>query len=113
VIWLGGGAKKDVSLDELRQTIPQYCKKVVLLSGTGTDELLKHSTEPSPSNRTIEGVPVLVVDSLAEAVKTALADSQPGDVLLFSPGFASFGLFKNEYERNDQFLTIINSLTAT
>ncbi len=112
VIWLGGGAKKDVSLDELRQTIPQYCKKVVLLSGTGTDELLKHETEHSTINRTIEGAPVLVVDSLAEAVKAALADGQPGDVLLFSPGFASFGLFKNEYERNDQFLTIINSLTA-
>jgi len=39
---------------------------------------------------------------------SALAAGAPGDILLFSPGFASFGLFKNEYERNDEFIRCIN-----
>jgi UDP-N-acetylmuramoylalanine-D-glutamate ligase len=33
-----------------------------------------------------------------------VAQAEAGDVILFSPGFASFGLFTNEYERNDVFM---------
>ncbi len=96
VIWIGGGAKKDLSLDELVEIIPKYCKKVVLLEGTGTD-LIKNEIECE------------VVGSVEAAVKAGLASGQPGDVILFSPGFASFGMFKNEYERNDEFVRVINS----
>jgi UDP-N-acetylmuramoylalanine--D-glutamate ligase len=39
-----------------------------------------------------------------------MEQADPGDVILFSPAFASFGLFKNEYERNDEFLKIISNL---
>jgi len=28
-------------------------------------------------------------------------------VVLFSPAFASFGMFKNEYDRGDQFMELI------
>ena len=42
-------------------------------------------------------------------MKAGLASAESGDVLLFSPGFASFGLFKNEYERNDKFLSCIEN----
>lgn len=45
---------------------------------------------------------------MQEAVKAGLAAGQPGDVLLFSPGFASFGMFKNEYERNDEFVRCVD-----
>ena len=68
---------------------------MVLLPGTGTD-LIKDSVEGD------------VVESVEEAVAAGLAAGEPGDVLLFSPGFASFGLFKNEYERNDEFVKCIN-----
>lgn len=96
VIWFGGGAKKDIDTTELLSTIPQYCKKVVLLEGTGTD--------------TIKGLlECEVVSSVEEGVRVSLSASEPGDVLLFSPGFASFGMFKNEYERNDEFLRVIAS----
>jgi UDP-N-acetylmuramoylalanine--D-glutamate ligase len=100
VIWLGGGAKKDLSLDELQAVVPVYCKKAVLLEGTGTD-LMKDLIDCE------------VVGSVAAGVKAGLAAGQPGDVLLFSPGFASFGMFKNEYERNDLFLSVIQSLQET
>ncbi len=95
VILIAGGAYKDIDTEELIKTIPEYCKKVVLLSGTGTDKI----------KDTVEAV---VVDSIEEAVEAGLAGGQPGDVLLFSPGFASFGMFKNEYERNDAFIDCIN-----
>jgi UDP-N-acetylmuramoylalanine-D-glutamate ligase len=37
----------------------------------------------------------------------------PNDVVLFSPAFASFGLFVNEYERNDLFVKIVNNYAAS
>lgn len=97
VIWLGGGAKKDVDPTELLATIPQCCKKVILLAGTGTDTIK-------------DLIECEVAESVEAAVKAGLTYGQPGDVLLFSPGFASFGMFKNEYERNDEFLRVIDSL---
>ncbi len=53
-------------------------------------------------------VEATVATDMAEAVTTAMENGLPGDVLLFSPGFASFGLFKNEYERNDAFVECVN-----
>jgi len=104
VILIAGGADKSIDLRVLLDEIPKYCKKVVLLAGTGTDRLMAKSGLNSTINRTID---FKVVESIDEAVKAGLAVGQPGDVLLFSPGFASFGLFKNEYERNDEFVRVV------
>ncbi len=97
VIWLGGGAKKDLDTSELINTIPEFCKKVILLEGTGTDGIK-------------DLIECEVVKSVEDAVKAGVAAGAAGDVLLFSPGFASFGMFKNEYERNDEFMRVVNGL---
>lgn len=91
VILIMGGADKGIDMSELLSEIPKYCKQVVLLPGTGTERIKNE----------IEGE---VTDSMEEAVKTALGHASRGDTILFSPAFASFGLFKNEYDRNDQFV---------
>lgn len=109
VVLLAGGAAKEVDPSNLLEEIPHYCKQVVLLAGTGTDQLL----EKAESRDRINGVPVTVVSSLPEGIALALKECTPGDALLFSPGFASFGLFKNEYERNDLFLSEIAALQQT
>jgi UDP-N-acetylmuramoylalanine--D-glutamate ligase len=95
VILIAGGSFKEVDPSILVPAIKEYCKKVYLLPGTGTDRLVNF----------IEGK---VCDSLEAAVKDGLTTGEDGDVLLFSPGFASFGMFKNEYDRNDQFVNIIS-----
>lgn len=95
VVLIAGGANKNIDPAELLEAVGRYCKKVVLLPGTGTD-VIKGLLEAE------------VVESMEAAVAAGLAVGQPGDVLLFSPGFASFGLFKNEYERNDAFVACVN-----
>jgi UDP-N-acetylmuramoylalanine--D-glutamate ligase len=95
VVLIAGGAYKEISPDKLIEIIPEYCKKVILLSGTGTD-LIK------------ERIQCEVVGSIEDAVKAGFVAGSAGDVLLFSPGFASFGLFKNEYERNDEFVRCVS-----
>ncbi|MCD5381053.1 MAG: UDP-N-acetylmuramoyl-L-alanine--D-glutamate ligase [Candidatus Pacebacteria bacterium] len=98
IILVAGGAYKEVDPKVLVEAIPKYCKKVLLLPGTGTD-LIKSEIECE------------VVENVSTAVKAAMADGESGDVLLFSPGFASFGEFKNEYERNDEFVKCINEVS--
>jgi UDP-N-acetylmuramoylalanine--D-glutamate ligase len=98
VILIAGGADKGIGREDLLVEISKYCKQVMLLPGTGTD-IIKKELE------------AIEVDNIEEAVQGGLAVGLPGDVLLFSPGFASFGLFKNEYERNDAFVTCVNKIT--
>jgi len=50
-----------------------------------------------------------VVD-MKEAVAKAMEAAKAGSIVLLSPAFASFGLFKNEYDRNDQFMTAVKNL---
>ena len=49
-------------------------------------------------------------DDLNKAVQEAFASAESGDTILFSPAFASFGMFKNEYDRGDQFNEIVKDL---
>lgn len=93
-----GGADKGLDPAALLYEVAKTCKRVILLSGTGTDRIVPFMQDYS------------IFDSLEAAVHEAIACAEPGDTVLFSPAFASFGMFKNEYERNDQFLALVRSL---
>jgi UDP-N-acetylmuramoylalanine--D-glutamate ligase len=101
LILIAGGADKGLDLDPMINAVNKYCKKVFLLPGTGTERIknkeLRIEAEESKD--------------LNEAVKNAFDFAEEGDVILFSPGFASFGLFVNEYDRNDQFLKLVSSIS--
>ena len=49
---------------------------------------------------------------MAEAVTAARRAARPGDVILLSPGCASFGLFLDEFDRGEQFRETVAALTA-
>ena len=92
-----GGADKNLDMSDLVKEIPKYCKKVVLLAGTGTEKL----------GGKIDGI---LVKNLKEGLLEALKASKKGDILLLSPAFASFGMFKNEFDRGDQFVKLVKNL---
>lgn len=98
VVLLAGGADKQVDLSPLIEEIGRSCRAVVLLEGTGTQKLISQ-------------IEAEVYDDLEAAVHAGLALCEPGDVFLFSPAFASFGMFENEYDRNDQFVDIVKKIT--
>ncbi len=91
-----GGADKGLDMDELLAKLPEV-KRVVLLAGTGTERIRGE----------LPGAPVL--DSLARAVAEAFAHAEKGDAVLLSPAFASFGMFKNEFDRGDQFNALVRA----
>jgi len=96
IILIAGGSYKEVDPSPLVPVIEEFCKHVILIPGTGTD-MLRGLVQAE------------IVSSIEEAVKAGFEAGDPGDILLFSPGFASFGMFKNEYERNDMFLETVKS----
>ncbi len=102
VVLIVGGTDKQIELGALPDTIAQRCSHVVLYSGTGT-EALKAALPESVTNEEHA--------TLAECVTAAFATAAPGNVILFSPGFSSFGKeYKNEYDRNDQFVRLAQQL---
>jgi len=96
IVLIVGGADKGLDMGALKKAIPHYVKSVVLLPGTGTDKF------------NLDGA--LKAEDLREAVWTAIDRAEPDDILLFSPAFASFGMFKNEFDRGERFLEIVNKL---
>ena len=102
IVLIMGGADKGLDMSKLVQEIPKYCKALVLLPGSGTEMLQVTSYKLQ-----IEVVEVL---NLHNAVRRALDYATKGDTILFSPAFASFGMFQNEYDRGEQFTKIVESL---
>ena len=102
IILICGGADKKLDLNLFVDIINTFCKAVIFTPGTGTDRLL--------SSHKVKSDKVYKVNNLNKALKTALGLASKGDVILFSPAFASFGQFNNEYERNDLFMKIVKKL---
>ena len=98
IVLLAGGADKGLDMSALVRDIPTCVKRVILLSGTGTDRILGELADAS------------VYADLESALREAVSYAAPGDAVLFSPAFASFGMFKNEYDRGDQFNTLVKNL---
>lgn len=105
IILIAGGADKALSLDPLYAGIDAHVKALVLVPGSGTERLLH---EASTHARALPMDPVQdVATDLAAAWERAREIAVAGDIILFSPGFASFGQYANEYERNDHFLSLV------
>ncbi|MDQ5958096.1 MAG: UDP-N-acetylmuramoylalanine--D-glutamate ligase [Patescibacteria group bacterium] len=101
IILLGGGADKELDFAEYAKVVPAYVKKFILFTGKATEKIKAVLSV---------GAEVVVVDSMATAFASAKAVAETGDMILLSPGAASFGVFQNEYQRNDQFVEVFGSL---
>ncbi|MHB8710403.1 MAG: UDP-N-acetylmuramoyl-L-alanine--D-glutamate ligase [Minisyncoccota bacterium] len=96
-ILIMGGTDKGLDMTALILKLPE-AKRVILLAGSGTDRLRDE----------IPDAPIF--NDLSHAVADAFAHAEKGDSILFSPAFASFGMFKNEFDRGDQFVAIVQTL---
>ncbi len=101
IVLIGGGADKELDFTEYGQKVPDLIKTFILFPGSGTEKIKQ--VLPVDSK-------VVEVNSMTEAVKEALTLVSVGDMIMLSPGAASFGVFNNEYERNDQFVEQFNKI---
>ena len=102
VVLIAGGNSKQLDFAEYAEAAARRAKRVILLKGNASDAFAAAIRERAAS----QGRGDLVsgpYDDLARALAEARAATEPGDVVLLSPGFTSFGMFLNEFDRGDRF----------
>jgi UDP-N-acetylmuramoylalanine--D-glutamate ligase len=100
---LTGGANKSLDLEPLAAAIREHAASIVLIDGSATpllQQLLANVEQP------IAGP----FRAMEPAVEAARASAQRGDVVLLSPGVASFGIFTDEFDRGEQFRGAVERL---
>jgi UDP-N-acetylmuramoylalanine--D-glutamate ligase len=101
IIFLGGGMDKNADYTALVKAMKGRVKKAILFAGTGTDKIV----ELLPKN-----LSYVVVDGMKEAFNEVGKVAKRADIVLLSPAAASFGIFKNEFDRGDQFIEYVKKL---
>lgn len=104
IIALAGGFDRGLDLtDHIEQLLTSNIKGLILFPTTG-DRMATQMQELSDQTHRSINFPIHHVKSMSEAISIAKSLAQPGDVVLLSPGAASFGLFKDYADRGDQFI---------
>lgn len=109
IVLIAGGNSKRLDVTEFAAEAAVGAKRVVLLAGDATAEFADAIRQYASAHGRANPI-VGLYDDLSVAVRTAHAAAVPGDVVLLSPGFTSFGMFLNEFDRGDQYIELVKSL---
>lgn len=101
VIWIAGGIDKGNDYSLMQDIVRNKVKAIVCL---GKDNRKIHEA----FNRTVDMI--VNTESMKDAVNAARHFATPGDVVLLSPGCASFDLFEDFEDRGRQFKQEVKSL---
>jgi UDP-N-acetylmuramoylalanine--D-glutamate ligase len=102
VILITGGTDKNLDFEPVRSAFAKP-KMIILLAGSGTEKL-KTALEK-------DAIPFLgPFDDLGLAVSAAHTRAKHGDIVLLSPGCASFGMFVNEFDRGRKFKDAVRAI---
>ncbi len=100
IVLIAGGYDKGLDMQKAASAINKYCSFVSFLRGTGTERFLNEYK--------IE-VSFKVFDNLEETLDKAIKEAQKNEPIILSPGFASFGIFKNEFDRGEKFKKLVEA----
>ncbi len=114
LILLAGGRDKEMVWDEWSRQVTARCKAVVLFGALAemlaqrlaNCELITETGLPLPA----ASLPVVRVNTLAEAVNAAAALAVSGDVVLLSPGGTSYDAFTDFEERGRLFRELVRQI---
>jgi len=99
IILLAGGTDKKLNFKAWGKEIKRWRPRIIFFSGTATDKMHKELKSYSHVLGTVR--------SMKEAMRLAKQEAHKGDIVLLSPGAASFGIFKNEFDRGEQFCRLV------
>lgn len=99
IILIAGGKDKNFDFTPLQETVRERVK-VLILMGEAKEKL----------NRAIgDFTETFLVGTFEEAILLSFQKSRNGDIILLSPGCASFDMFKNYEERGDYYKKLVHS----
>lgn len=103
---IAGGHDKQTDLTPFADAIKEHDVAVTLLNGSATPTL-----QAMLEARGVEYCGPF--DSMKSAFAAMQRDVLPGDIVGLVPGCASFGMFRNEFDRGDQFRAEVETLQET
>ncbi len=97
-----GGTDKELEFEEVAKVMKRTKPLIYLLPGTAREKIVKALTKAK----------VVWSDalSLQDAMTHITSHVVRGDLVLLSPGCTSFGSFKNEFDRGEQFVKLVKKL---
>ncbi|HUC13899.1 MAG TPA: cyanophycin synthetase, partial [Acidimicrobiales bacterium] len=96
VVLIAGGRNKGLDLSDLASTVPPV--RAVVAIGEASHEV---------TSAFFGLIPVRHAGSMGEAVDAALSLALPGDVVVLSPGCASFDWYSSYKERGEHFTALV------
>ncbi|HEY5257994.1 MAG TPA: UDP-N-acetylmuramoyl-L-alanine--D-glutamate ligase [Candidatus Baltobacteraceae bacterium] len=102
IVLVSGGRAKGTAFDELGAAIDLRAKAAVLIGESA-----------AAIEATLQRTPVARASSMHDAVAKARALAAPGDIVILSPGCASFDMFASAEDRGEQFAAAVAALQAT
>ena len=104
LVVIAGGYDKGLPVGNFVRALQAKASAVVFLPGTATRKMKSK----------IRNAKFEIVDAktMKEAVRFAHRAARPTGTVLLSPGAASFGLFKHEFDRGEQFAQAVQALSA-
>lgn len=108
IVLLAGGYDKQIDLSAIASVAVSRCRAVALIGQTGPQ--LGRLIEAAARVANVVGPTCRGFESLEQAVAWSLQSSSPGDVVLLSPGCASYDWFQNYIERGEQFSTLVQRM---
>jgi len=105
IVILVGGYDKGAQFDDLGVALSRRAKAVVAI-GAARDRI----AAALEASRTGSAPILALADDLPHALETAIKHAGPGDVVLFSPGCASYDMFDNYEQRGETFVKLVTDL---
>jgi UDP-N-acetylmuramoylalanine--D-glutamate ligase len=106
LVLLLGGRDKNLPWDDLAELVHQRVDHVILFGEAAS--LIQKAIGPVELGR--RPYSLEICENLQEAVQAAAQVSQPGDIVLLSPGGTSYDQFKDFEERGECFRRWVNQL---
>lgn len=104
---IAGGYDKGLTVGGFAEALGRHAASVVFLPGKASEKM-RAKIKMQKSKR----LKLADARTMREAILMAYHNAAPGDVVLLSPGAASFGLFKHEFDRGQQFVREVKGLTS-
>jgi UDP-N-acetylmuramoylalanine--D-glutamate ligase len=105
IVLLAGGADKALDFAKMAAAAAARTQAILLLEGSATNKL-ERALRKAGAGPQLRGR----YDNLAAAVQHAREIAPPGSTVLLSPGCASFGMFRHEFDRGERFREIVRAL---
>ena len=107
IILIAGGADKNLDYTPIAKPIVEKVKRLILIGQTATKIYDAVKKELEIQNKELD---IHMCETFKESIELARRLAKPDEVVLFSPASTSFDMFKDMYDRGDQFRDEVNKL---